>query len=48
MVTVLMPSRRLGSRANRTSFLSGQAIPVDGGYTAGRDRGLVQLFGFPD
>ena len=30
------------------SFVSGQAIAVDGGYTAGRDHGIVQLFGFPD
>jgi NAD(P)-dependent dehydrogenase (short-subunit alcohol dehydrogenase family) len=29
------------------SFVSGQAIPVDGGYTAGRDHGVVQLFGLP-
>jgi NAD(P)-dependent dehydrogenase (short-subunit alcohol dehydrogenase family) len=29
------------------SFVSGQAIAVDGGYTAGRDHGVVQLFGFP-
>jgi NAD(P)-dependent dehydrogenase (short-subunit alcohol dehydrogenase family) len=30
------------------SFVSGQAIPVDGGYTAGRDHGVVQLFGLPN
>ena len=29
------------------SFVSGQAIAVDGGYTAGRDHGVAQLFGFP-
>jgi NAD(P)-dependent dehydrogenase (short-subunit alcohol dehydrogenase family) len=29
------------------SFVSGQAIAVDGGYTAGRDHGFVKLFGFP-
>jgi NAD(P)-dependent dehydrogenase (short-subunit alcohol dehydrogenase family) len=29
------------------SFVSGEAIAVDGGYTAGRDHGVVQLFGFP-
>ena len=29
------------------SFVSGQAIVVDGGYTAGRDHGVVQLFGLP-
>ena len=29
------------------SFLTGQAIAVDGGYTAGRDHGVVALFGFP-
>jgi NAD(P)-dependent dehydrogenase (short-subunit alcohol dehydrogenase family) len=29
------------------SFLTGQAVAVDGGYTAGRDHGVVQLFGFP-
>lgn len=29
------------------SFVSGRAIAVDGGYTAGRDHGVVQLFGFP-
>jgi NAD(P)-dependent dehydrogenase (short-subunit alcohol dehydrogenase family) len=31
-----------------SSFVTGQAIAVDGGYTAGRDHGVVQLFGFPD
>ena len=30
------------------SFVSGQAIAVDGGYLAGRDHGVVALFGFPD
>jgi NAD(P)-dependent dehydrogenase (short-subunit alcohol dehydrogenase family) len=30
------------------SFVSGQAIAVDGGYTAGRDHGVVKMFGFPD
>jgi NAD(P)-dependent dehydrogenase (short-subunit alcohol dehydrogenase family) len=30
------------------SFVTGQAIAVDGGYTAGRDRGVIKLFGFPD
>ena len=30
------------------SFVSGQASAVDGGYTAGRDHGVVQLFGFPE
>src|ERR1044072_5717277 len=30
------------------SFVSGQAIAVDGGYTAGRDHGVVKLFGLPD
>ncbi|MDT5065516.1 MAG: hypothetical protein QOK02_1671 [Mycobacterium sp.] len=30
------------------SFLTGQAIAVDGGYTAGRDHGVVKLFGFPE
>ena len=29
------------------SFVSGQAIAVDGGYTAGRDHGVVALFGLP-
>lgn len=29
------------------SFVTGQAIAVDGGYTAGRDHGVVRLFGFP-
>lgn len=29
------------------SFVSGQAIAVDGGYTAGRDHGVVKLFGLP-
>ncbi|WP_204080452.1 SDR family NAD(P)-dependent oxidoreductase [Mycobacterium riyadhense] len=29
------------------SFVTGQAIAVDGGYTAGRDHGVVELFGFP-
>ena len=30
------------------SFVTGQAIAVDGGYTAGRDNGVIKLFGFPD
>ncbi len=30
------------------SFVTGQAIAVDGGYTAGRDHGVVELFGFPE
>jgi NAD(P)-dependent dehydrogenase (short-subunit alcohol dehydrogenase family) len=29
------------------SFVSGQAIAVDGGYTAGRDHGVTDLFGLP-
>jgi NAD(P)-dependent dehydrogenase (short-subunit alcohol dehydrogenase family) len=29
------------------SFVTGQAIAVDGGYTAGRDHGVTDLFGFP-
>ena len=29
------------------SFVTGQAIAVDGGYTAGRDHGVVALCGFP-
>jgi NAD(P)-dependent dehydrogenase (short-subunit alcohol dehydrogenase family) len=29
------------------SLVSGQAIAVDGGYTAGRDHGVVQMFGLP-
>jgi len=29
------------------SFVSGQAIAVDGGYTAGRDHGITDLFGLP-
>ena len=29
------------------SFVTGQAIAVDGGYTAGRDHGIIKLFGFP-
>jgi NAD(P)-dependent dehydrogenase (short-subunit alcohol dehydrogenase family) len=29
------------------SFVTGQAIAVDGGYTAGRDHGVIKLFGFP-
>jgi NAD(P)-dependent dehydrogenase (short-subunit alcohol dehydrogenase family) len=28
------------------SFVSGQAIAVDGGYTAGRDHGVTDMFGF--
>ena len=27
------------------SFVSGAAIPVDGGYTAGRDHGITKLMG---
>ena len=30
------------------SFVSGQAVAVDGGYTAGRDHDVVRLFGLPD
>jgi NAD(P)-dependent dehydrogenase (short-subunit alcohol dehydrogenase family) len=30
------------------SFLSGQAIAVDGGYTAGRDHGVTELMGLRD
>lgn len=30
------------------SFVTGQAIAVDGGYTAGRDHGVVKMFGFPE
>ena len=30
------------------SFVTGQAVVVDGGYTAGRDHGVVKLFGFPN
>ena len=30
------------------SFVSGQALAVDGAYTAGRDHGVVKLFGLPD
>ncbi len=30
------------------SFVTGQAIAVDGGYTAGRDHGVIALFGFPE
>jgi NAD(P)-dependent dehydrogenase (short-subunit alcohol dehydrogenase family) len=28
------------------SFVSGAALPVDGGYTAGRDHGVLDLLGF--
>ena len=28
------------------SFVSGQALAVDGGYTAGRDHGVTEMFGF--
>ena len=27
------------------SFVSGAALPVDGGYTAGRDHGVTDLMG---
>jgi NAD(P)-dependent dehydrogenase (short-subunit alcohol dehydrogenase family) len=30
------------------SFVTGQAIAVDGGYTAGRDHGVVAMFGLPE
>ena len=30
------------------SFVSGQAIPVDGGYTAGRDHYVTDLFWGPN
>jgi NAD(P)-dependent dehydrogenase (short-subunit alcohol dehydrogenase family) len=29
------------------SFVSGQALAVDGGYTAGRDHGVTDMFGLP-
>ena len=28
------------------TFVTGAAIPVDGGYTAGRDHGITELLGF--
>ena len=28
------------------SFVTGAALPVDGGYTAGRDHGITTLLGF--
>jgi NAD(P)-dependent dehydrogenase (short-subunit alcohol dehydrogenase family) len=28
------------------TFVSGAALPVDGGYTAGRDHGIIELLGF--
>ena len=28
------------------SFVSGQALAVDAGYTAGRDHGVTKMFGF--
>ena len=31
-----------------SSFLTGQAIAVDGGYTAGRDHGVTELMGLMD
>ncbi|KUI11510.1 oxidoreductase [Mycobacterium sp. GA-1285] len=34
--------------SREASFVTGQAIAVDGGYTAGRDHGVVKLFGLPD
>ena len=30
------------------SFVTGQALAVDGGYTAGRDHGVTEMFGFSD
>jgi len=27
------------------SFLTGHALPVDGGYTAGRDHGVTEMLG---
>ena len=27
------------------SFMTGQAVAVDGGYTAGNDHGLVEMMG---
>jgi NAD(P)-dependent dehydrogenase (short-subunit alcohol dehydrogenase family) len=31
--------------SREASFISGQAIAVDGGYTAGRDHGVTELMG---
>ena len=28
------------------SFITGHALPVDGGYTAGRDHGVTAMLGF--
>ena len=30
------------------SFITGHALPVHGGYTAGRDHGITQLLGLTD
>ena len=30
------------------SFITGHALPVDGGYTAGRDHGVTELLGLTD
>ena len=37
--------RRSSSVSADASFVTGQAIAVDGGYTAGRDHGVTEMFG---
>ena len=38
--------RRVPAVSRDASFVTGAAIAVDGGYTAGRDHGITNLLGF--